>query len=339
MDSGFNDFFGQLPSIFILIFCGSGAALLGVVVYLIVNRRLKAGANPNASATGQRFAAEASPYANAPAAQMDMGDFPDLDDLLTSTPIHKPHSGTFTVALSDGGAVEVAEVLSVLRDVADGGLIIQIGDKAYRHPATRADAEFTRRYTNALRDLNAGNPATPAAPPMITPTSAPPPAYAPPMITPTSAPPIAAQTPAYADDLPEIDLDFPEPELFDLPPPAPLPLPIARAPATEMLPAVPGDLPKFRMPDKPEPPKRGRRTAPDRTPIPEINIAAAIETYLQHKMVNSPFARRSIHIRAAPHGGVVIEVDGSFYDAVGDVTDDATRTFIASAIEEWQSRQ
>ena len=103
---------------------------------------------------------------------------------------------------------------------------------------------------------------------------------------------------------------------------------------------LPGDLPKFRMPEKIEPPKRGR-VKPERTPVPEINIAAAIESYLQHKLsMTGAFPGRSIHVSQSPlHGGVLIEVDGVFFEAVADIKDDAVREYIAAAIQEWQDRQ
>jgi hypothetical protein len=102
---------------------------------------------------------------------------------------------------------------------------------------------------------------------------------------------------------------------------------------------LPGDLPKFKMPDTPpQPPKRGRK--PVAEPIPEINIAGAIEAFLQHKLAFTPeYSTRSIHVRPASHGGVHIEVDNKLYDSVGDVEDAAVREFLTATIAEWQSRQ
>ena len=102
---------------------------------------------------------------------------------------------------------------------------------------------------------------------------------------------------------------------------------------------APGDLPKFKMPDGPPvKPKRGQR--PVAEPIPEINIAASIEAFLQHKLSMTPqYATRSIHVRPASHGGVAIEVDGKFYESVGEVEDAAVRAFLSATIEEWQARQ
>lgn len=103
---------------------------------------------------------------------------------------------------------------------------------------------------------------------------------------------------------------------------------------------MPGDLPKYT--DIKETPKRGILGMPkyEAPPIPELNIAAAIESYLQHKLRYTPeYAHRVIHIHSAPGGGVRIEVDGQFYEAVGDITDSEARTFISETIQEWQERQ
>ena len=92
------------------------------------------------------------------------------------------------------------------------------------------------------------------------------------------------------------------------------------------------------MPDTPVKPKRGQR--PVAEPIPEINIAEAIESFLQHKLAQSPeYGERSIHVRPALHGGVTIEVDGAFYEAVGEVADEEVREYLTATIAEWQARQ
>ncbi|MCC6801635.1 MAG: hypothetical protein IT319_02025 [Anaerolineae bacterium] len=125
----------------------------------------------------------------------------------------------------------------------------------------------------------------------------------------------------------------------------------ARAPATDDLPMpasfppvggsapLPGDLPKFKMPEGPPvKPKRGQR--PVAEPIPEIDIAGAIEAFLQHKLMLLPeYQTRNIHVRPAPHGGVKIEVGDRFYDSVSDVEDADVRQLLTATIEEWQARQ
>jgi hypothetical protein len=104
---------------------------------------------------------------------------------------------------------------------------------------------------------------------------------------------------------------------------------------------APGDLPKFTLNETPISAKPLRRVPkPTNDPIPEINVGGSIEAYLQHRLAITPeFAGRSIHIRSSPKGGVIIEVDGRQYEAVGDVEDTDAKLFLAETIEEWQSRQ
>lgn len=326
MDSGgISNFLGQLPPILYIVFCGSSLALAFALAFIVYTRGKKASA---AATPGGSLPVS---FAAAPSGGDLPGDFPDLDDLLNpaalspaSVPVPRTtRGGMFSVRLADGDEVEVAEVLTVLRDVADGGLIIQIGDKAYRNPPALADAEFKRRFNSTLRDLSQSA------------ISAPPP-------KPPAPPPPA---PVADDELPtESSLLGSSNGTVAAPvrPPAPLPpAPAAGAPPPVVAANVPlpGDLPKFKLPDTPpQPPKRGRK--PVAEPIPEINIANAIEAFLQHKLSLTPeYSGRTIHVRPASHGGVLIEVDDKFYDTVGDVEDEAVRDFLTATIAEWQSRQ
>ena len=69
-------------------------------------------------------------------------------------------------------------------------------------------------------------------------------------------------------------------------------------------------------------------------------MAEQIEELLQLRLTATPeLAQRSIHIRPALDGGVRIEVDGKFYEGVGDVADQHIREFIQSTIREWEARQ
>jgi hypothetical protein len=218
--------------------------------------------------------------------------------------------------LNSGETADAVEVLTVLRDVADGSLIIQIGSQSYRHPAAGADSDFMRRLNGALRDLNAGA----SAPTGSAPAPAPKPAM---------PPPAASTTGVGGEDYPP----FPPPSM----PPIPTATSTGTIPAVK--PPLPGDLPKFRIED--QPPMTGRRgNKGPKVDIPEINIGASIEAFLQHKRVqNGDFTGRHIHVRSGLGGAIVIEVDGQFYDAVGDVKDAAVRAYLQSTIEEWQARQ
>lgn len=306
MESGFGDFLRQLPLPLIGFWCLSGVILIGAVA-AVISRRAK-----------KRQQASTTPV-TPPSAAPSPHEMPDLDILTTpmaasvsepapanvtnaaaempsAAPLTERPSGTARVTLTEGSApIDAVEVLVILRDVADGALLVRIGDKVYRNPPASADPEFKRRFNLTMRELAAGTRATlETAPPAVPATPTP-------------------EAPTRGGEMPAT-------------PPPNVPLP--------------GDLPKFKLPDKVEvPPRRGRK-APPKEVIPEINIAGAIESYLQHKLaITQMYPGRSIHVRPAAHGGVQIEVDGNFYESVSDVEDADARSFIAATIEEWQSRQ
>lgn len=84
-------------------------------------------------------------------------------------------------------------------------------------------------------------------------------------------------------------------------------------------------------------PTAKRRGQPEE-PAPG-GIAAAVEEFLQFKLMSNPqFATRSIHIRPSVDGGVLIEVDGHYYEGIGDVIDPDVREFLASMMKEWEAR-
>lgn len=248
------------------------------------------------------------------AAGFDEGEMPDLDTLVHDLPMPAPaaaaparatRKGAMLVQVNDGKTAEVVEVMAVLRDVVDGRLIVQMGDRIYQN--INSDEDFKDRFTRLMRELaQVAKPVSPAAPPV------PPPAE-----RETAAPPPSAPEPP------------PAPELGQQPAFTPPP-----APTGEM----PGDLPKFSLDDQgPIKPARGQKR--EIKPVPEINIAAAIEAYLQHKLRYLPqYEGRSIHIYPSPDGGVSIEVDGRFYDTVGEVADAEIRAFLQTTIQEWQER-
>jgi hypothetical protein len=250
-------------------------------------------------------------------------DMPDLDLLVNTAgmssasasaapaPARVARKGAFQVEVSDGDAAEAVEVLTILRDVMDGRLIVQMGDKAYQNPSS--NPEFKERFNKLMRELGQ-TVARPA------PDAAPQPA------------PDAPDEPMTLSDL----IPPSEPAQPLQPPPAPKPR-VAPPPVSSSGP-LPGDLPSFKLADNPvEKRKRGQKQ--EIKPVPEVNIAGAIEAYLQYKLRHTgEFTNRSIHIYPSPDGGVSIEVDGSYYDAVGDIDDADVREFIATAIQEWQER-
>ena len=70
---------------------------------------------------------------------------------------------------------------------------------------------------------------------------------------------------------------------------------------------------------------------------PALSIADQIEELLQEFLRETPqFAGRTIHIRPALSGGVQIEVDGKFYEGVGDVEDEEVRAALVAVVRRWE---
>lgn len=306
MGSEFSDFLA-LPFVgsALAMMCILGLLLVAAVVGIVVLRRRKA---------DQAAAASASVTFDATEHEM-----PDLDALVNLPPAsaaaapggaaaapappRAARKGTFSVAVRDGAASEAVEVMTVLRDVVDGRLLVQMGDNVYQN--VNSDAEFKERFLRLMRELG--------------------------QVAGRAAASVESASTGLRDLLPGD---------ADEPPAAPAsPRPSASAPPpVSSSGRMPGDLPSFRLDDNPLPKaQRGRKL--EQKPVPEVNIAGAIEAYLQHKLRHSPeYSGRSIHIYPAPDGGVSIEVDGRYYDAVGEITDTGVREFIAGAIQEWQER-
>lgn len=196
---------------------------------------------------------------------------------------------------------DIAELLIIARNLEDGALVVKVGDKPYLRPAD-ADTETKRRLAAILREL--AKPADPK--PAVEPKPAP-------VVEPSTSPvPVQTVTPTP-----------PKPET-----------PRTPAPVSG---TMPGDLPKFNTIEAIPLKFRGGKP---KDAIPEINIAAAIEAYLQFRIEQTPeYAGRHIHVQPSPQGGVQIEVDGRHYDAVADIEDIATRGFLEATIAEWQARQ
>jgi hypothetical protein len=79
------------------------------------------------------------------------------------------------------------------------------------------------------------------------------------------------------------------------------------------------------------------KVSKEKIEVPELNIADAIEKYLQYKIgQNSAFQNRGIHVRPTASGGVRIEAEGKTFEAVDDVANPDIRAFIKQSIAEWQ---
>ncbi len=85
--------------------------------------------------------------------------------------------------------------------------------------------------------------------------------------------------------------------------------------------------------------RQGFKQSPGTPPAQSAGIADEVEDYLQFKLSSTPeFASRSIHIRTSHDHGVRIEVDGHYYDAIGDVVDPDVREFLFAMMREWEAR-
>lgn len=330
MSSDFSEFLNQgFIRAMLPLMCVITLMLIGTIAAIVYLRRRKTQQAPD-NVTSPSYAT-ASDYG---AASHDM---PDLNLLVNTpappsaptvaaavpvaeapAPIRAARKGTFTVVPKDGSSTEAVEVMTILRDVVDGKLIIQMGEKAYENINT--DPEFKERFGKLMREVGQ----------MVG------------KVTPTPSQPVQAPTVVEPEPPPTPD---PLPTAGDLvQPDEPAPAPTPPAPKKVVVPPraagkLPGDLPSFKLDDNPMQKLRRGQKASEVQPIPEINIAGAIEAYLQHKLSLTPeYADHSIHIYPAPGGGVKIEVDGTYFEAVSDVSDPTIRAFLSDTIAEWQDR-
>lgn len=234
-------------------------------------------------------------------------DLPDLDFLLNAdVPAPRPTGprqlGEAEVQLVTGQTVRAREELVLLRDPNDGRLIVQMPAATYKSfaSAPSAKAGFTQLMNELAKSLTQPDPSGASV----------------------QAPPAAAPAPT--------------PVVPDIPPVVPPPASVSRGAP------LPGDLPKYSEMRGSELKGRGFLGRPkfEFEDIPDLNIAGSIEAYLQHRLLQTPgYAGRSWHVHPDLKGGVRIEVDGQFFESVSDITDPVARTFIQTAIQEWQDRQ
>jgi hypothetical protein len=199
------------------------------------------------------------------------------------------------------------ELLRVWRDLSDGSLIIEIGGQRFTSVSELQGTNLDRRFMNVVRDLTA----------MLRTAAEPPPKAAPKPAPPLKA---AATAPPAEEETDEPD----QPAKKLAPPPVNGELP-SMAPGTMFK-----QMGRVAMGYKPEPLDEA----------PALSIPDQIEQVLQKHLADLPeYADRSIHVRPSPFGGVRIEVDGQFYEGVGDVADEKVRALIQSAVQEWEQHQ
>jgi len=120
MDSGPLGLFQQLPVGIILMFCGSCILLVIAIAYIVRTRSLKAqAAVPAVAGMGGGIAASMG-YDSGSSDLPDLDSFGSSDLFKTAAPV-RSSGGAYTVQLAEGETVEAVEVLTILRDVAEGG--------------------------------------------------------------------------------------------------------------------------------------------------------------------------------------------------------------------------
>lgn len=314
MDGDFMQFLGELPPIVPLLFIGF--ALIFIVGLVMVAR-------PKGGNTSKRRKPERpSKRAVYDLDSAPVGDLPELDLLLgnapglSNEPVPAPRSEppgprpapTPISAPVNGPLDSAAEVMTILRG-DDNRLLVRIDGQLYSATVPITDAGMRKSFSGTIREL------VKLATDMPTPPKAPP-------APPKPIPEPAASAPAMPTAEPHKPAE---------------PKPAASTPPAARTGEVPGDLPMFRQ--MASEPLKFRGGKPKQA-VPEIAVGSAIEAYLQYRLQHAPdFTERSIHVHNAVGGGVTIEVDGRFYDAVRDVEDEAVRDFLTTTIEEWQNRQ
>lgn len=304
---------GQLPRGLIVITCGAGLLWLGLMVYFAVIRpsRIRArsltmSATPTPAYVGAPVGPQVTP-APAPAVHEPM-ELPDLDLLTTGhEPEVPPAAVPATITSTIRAAASAARRLGSADIKLSDGSIIHAPEMLVILRDPRDQRPIVQVGDTGYKSLDESPAVRATLEKLLAELNQPMP----------QAPP----------RLPTSEIPRPAPPVFTPPPPTGG--------------AMPGDLPKYSE-LKDELKSRGafRQHKTEMPNIPELNIPAAIEAYLQYKKSFDPeYSKRNIHVHPAPGGGVRIEVDGMFYDSVGDVADPDVRAFLQSTIQEWQSRQ
>ncbi len=255
-------------------------------------------------------------------------DMPDLDMLLASAvspsaPAPRPAGprqlGEAEVSLVTGKTVRAREELVLLRDPVDGRLIVQMPGATYKSfsSAPAAKESFSRLMNELAKSL--AQPENTPAPTQPAPSES------------VAASPMPA-VPEAPSPLPPIQTPAPQPPPIVIPPVRPVDKDVP----------MPGDLPRYSNMRGAELKGRGFLGGPKYKfeDIPDLNLGNSIEAYLQHRLQQTPgYEGRAWHVHPALDGGVRIEIDGLFFDSVSEIIDPTARTFIQTAIQEWQERQ
>lgn len=330
----FGEFFAQMPPGLVANICTIFVGLALMMVYFGYIKPARQHRKRQAELRALQAAQAASAADQPDLAQLvgSGGAMYDDDPTLLlgrNTPTAPRRQGEHTVQMRDGSSARAVEVLAILRD-AENRLIVQLDGLGYRTLA--ADPQARARFTALMQELaqTVNTPVSGDSPTILAAQARPSPTPTPTTERMPAVPPADAPDADDSDALTEPDLDFPDLDALSAPPPPPPPISGV----------MPGDLPKIQSDPQIRHGGFLRPAKIESEPVPEINLAASIEAYLQYKLYHAGvFSGRSIHVHPAVHGGVVIQVDREYFDSVADISDPEVRAFIAEAIEEWQARQ
>jgi hypothetical protein len=350
MDLG--DFLVQIPSGLILMVCGSG--LLFVISLLIIAQRHNRRKIRRDSAVMGAVLTPDNPLAEAPAKVPSASTGPGLLSR-TWKSVHdfffysederaeRERAKAQAVMAVDPPASGISappdavEVLHLWRDVVDGSLIIQIGEDTYRTMGDITAAGQERRFMAVLREL--ARIAKETADTVSVPASMP----APPLPTmpdqaDEAAAPVMADEESAPDDEP--DLEPPTPEVAAI---------LTAAQKETARPSLTSDVQSPYAEPEPEPlgtffsnvrnaVRRGGKAPAKGPEAPPLSIADEIEDFLQTRLrsASPELQSRRIHVRPSMDGGVRIEVDGQFFETVGDIAEEDVRIYVIDTIQTWE---
>ena len=224
-----------------------------------------------------------------------------------------PGSSASNVTPTDATPTEVdhndmVEVMRIWRDLGDGSLVIELGGRRYRSVNDISNGELLRRFTAVVRELWQ----------MVNGSTA---------NRTLANPPASSNASLNAGGASVANVPLPTGGTSSL---------FNRVGALNPPPEIDPDASKPRGILRGATRQTGTTPAAARRP----SIGDAVEDYLQFKLsTTAQFQARSIHVRPAVDGGVRIEVDGHYYDGVGDVVDADVRDFLLATLREWEARQ
>lgn len=272
---------------------------------------------------------------------LDDVEMPDISSLLGDIAAEQEvahHNGHIT--MSTGETVKATSLIDVMRDEATGQLLVKMDGVGYYQLAD--SPEMKKAFKQVMTELSGvimqsgQKPTRSAAKPAAKSAaarSAEKPTYDDDLIDELRHQDYGEND--YADDNMEDEIGEPDPSMFmaSYTPPPPI----------DSDGHLPGDLPSYKLDDlQVNIESRGafRKAKVTVEEPPELNIADAIDAYLQHKLRYTPeMDGTRIGIMPSMSGGVRIVVNGQAYEAVDEIAEPRVRAFIQQAIAEWQERQ